>query len=228
MPDTEDLGSQEPSWYIDESTPGPGDRPSFLPEKFKSVSDLANGYSELEKKFGSAPSEYDFSKGSDWIDSDYDGFKELAQVAKEKRVPQEVLDKMLETTGSYLGQFKTDFNAELHKLGDNAKERLTVLDNWAAANLSEKARDALFNSIDTAEGIEAIEELRGIMMGNESNIPTGNESDMTSTLTVEEVQDEIARNIDKYTSDETYRNEMKRKIERVAPNSGFKDKSSMI
>jgi hypothetical protein len=177
MPDTEDLGSQEPSWYIDESTPGPGERPSFLPEKFKSVSDLANGYSELEKKFGSAPSEYDFSKGSDWIDSDYDGFKELAQVAKEKRVPQEVLDKMLETTGSYLGQFKTDFNAELHKLGDNARERLTVLDNWAAANLSEKARDALFNSIDTAEGIEAIEELRGIMMGNESNIPTGNESE---------------------------------------------------
>ena len=109
MPETNDeITQDEPKWYIDENLPGPGDRPEFLPDKFKSVADMAKGYSELEKKFGQAPSEYDFSKGESWMDENYDGFKEFAQLAKERRVPQDVIDKMLEATGTYLNQFDTN------------------------------------------------------------------------------------------------------------------------
>ena len=47
---------EESAAKIDEQFPPPvEDRPEWLPEKFKSVEDMAKAYSELEKKLGSKP-----------------------------------------------------------------------------------------------------------------------------------------------------------------------------
>ncbi len=93
-------GTETPSWYWDANTPGQGDRPEFLPEKYKSVADVAKAYKELESRLGTAPKEYDFSKGESWIESDYEPFQQMAEFAKSKHVPQDVMDKMLETVQS--------------------------------------------------------------------------------------------------------------------------------
>ena len=61
--------SDAPSWFIDEGRAGVGERPSWLSDKFKTAADMAKSYSELEKKFGTAPEEYDFSKAR-FIDPD--------------------------------------------------------------------------------------------------------------------------------------------------------------
>src|SRR5580658_9792682 len=102
----------QPSWFIDEGIPGAGDRPAWLPEKFKSVADMAKSNAELEKRLGMAPDEYDFSK-SRYLDPDYVPFEELKQIAKEKRVPQEVIDKMLESVDKYMDEFNIDQKEEL-------------------------------------------------------------------------------------------------------------------
>ena len=39
-------------WFFDENVPGKGERPEWLKDKYKSVSDQAKSYVELEKRLG--------------------------------------------------------------------------------------------------------------------------------------------------------------------------------
>ena len=157
---TAEVIQESPKWYLDEKTSLAGERPSWMPEKFKTVADLSKSYHELEKRVGTAPEEYDFSK-SRYLDPDYVPFQEFKQVAKDKRVPQEVIDKMLESVDKYMDEFQIDDNEEINKLGENAKDRLETLNNWAKANLSNVNLTKLFTSnLRTAESVKAIEELK--------------------------------------------------------------------
>lgn len=215
---------QSPQWYIDEGIPGVGNRPTWLSEKFKSAADLAKSYSELEKKFGSAPEEYDFSK-SKYLDPDYVPFLELKQIAKDKRVPKEVMDKMLESVDKYMDEFSTDYSEEYKKLGDNAKDRISVLDNWAQANLSKDSYEALVPNIRTAESIKALEELRGKMMSTNPQIPNGNDGTIVQATSIQDLQMELNNNFEKYKTDATYRKDLQSRMEIVAKNNpGFIDK----
>jgi len=208
-------GAESPSWFWDENTPGHGERPQFLPEKYKSVADVAKAYKELETRLGTAPKEYDFSKGQGWIEPDYEPFIEMAEFAKSKHVPQEVMDKFLGTVGLYLDEFKTDMNEEKAKLGENASERLQVLNNWAKSNLSEKAFQTLSSGMRTAEAIEALEEIRSKMIGGNTLVPNGNASVTQAGLTMEEYRSELNANYSKYKTDPAYRKEMERKLENI-------------
>lgn len=208
-------GSDTPSWYWDSNTPGQGDRPDFLPDKYKSVADVAKAYKELEQRLGQAPNEYDFSKGESWIEPDYEPFQHMADFAKQHHVPQAVMDKMLETVGLYLDEFKTDMNEEKAKLGEKASERLQVLNNWAKSNLSEKAFQVLSGSMRTAEAIEALEEIRNKMMSQNTMIPNGNASATSAGVTMEEYRSELQANYQKYKTDPHYRKEMERKLEGI-------------
>lgn len=222
LPDTapEDSGadapeSGTPGWYWDSNTPGQGDRPEFLPEKYKSVADVAKAYKELETRLGTAPKEYDFSKGESWIEPDYEPFQEMADFAKSKHVPQEVMDKMLESVGLYLDEFKTDINEEKAKLGENATERLKKLNNWAKSNLSEKSFNALTAGMRTADQIEALEEIRNKMLGNSTMVPGGNNSVSNGGMTIEEYRSELNANYAKFKTDPAYRKDMERKLESI-------------
>lgn len=211
-----------PSWFIDEGVPGVGARPPWLSDKFKTAAELAKSYSELEKKFGSAPEDYDFSK-SKMIDPDYVPFQELKAIAKEKRVPQEVMDKMLESFDKYMGEFAVDFSEETKKLGENAKERLTLLDNWAKANLRKESYEALTGSLTSAEAIMALEELRGKMMTT-TTIPNGNDNGGAEQVTVDSLKAEMITNFEKYQKDPKYRADWQNRMSVAAKNSGIVDK----
>ena len=92
-----------------------GERPIGCQINIKTVADLARSNSELEKRLGVVPDEYDFKK-SKYLDPDYVPFQELRQVAKDKRVPQEVMDKMLESVDKYMDEFSIDYKEEIKKL----------------------------------------------------------------------------------------------------------------
>ena len=214
-----------PSWYLEEGKPGVGDRPAWLSEKFKSAADLAKSHSELEKKLGTAPDQYDFSK-SKFIDPDYVPFQEFASLAKDKRVPQEVVDKFLDSLDKYMDEFSIDYKEETKKLGDNAKDRLVTLDNWAKANLSQGSYDALTSNLKTADAIKALEELRGRMMSNTTMVPNGNENATSNIATLEEVRAELSvpANLVKYETDPKWRKEFQIRLELAAKNSAYIDK----
>jgi hypothetical protein len=202
-------------WFWDANTPGQGERPEFLPEKYKSVADVAKAYKELESRLGTAPKEYDFSKGESWMEPDYEPFHEMAEFARSKHVPQDVMDKMLESVGLYLDEFRTDLNEEKSKLGEKATERLQVLNNWAKSNLSEKSFAALTAGMRTADQIEALEEIRNKMLNNTTMVPGGNTSVATGGMTLEEYRSELNANFAKYKTDPAYRKDMEKKLENI-------------
>ncbi len=210
--------TQEPAWWLDDNTPGVGERPDWLPAQFKKASDVAKSYAELQKRFGEAPSEYSWEAGKGWVEPDYEPFQELAQYAKSKRVPQDVMDKMLSSVGKYLDEFGVDYEAEKAALGDDADQRLDVLNNWAKSNLSENAFFALTSNLRTADAVMALEELRSKMLGQNTMIPGNQQSQSDGVLTLDDLQAELTNNIQKYKSDPRYRREITEKIERLQNN----------
>lgn len=215
--------NEAPKWYIDDGIPGIGERPAWLPDKYKTVADLARSNSELEKRYGTVPEKYDFDK-SKFLDPDYVPFQELQEVAKEKRVPQEFIDKMIESVDKYVDEFRTDTAEELKKLGDNAKERVITLDNWAKANLSKEAYEGLTNSLNNAESIKALEELRGKMMSNTPQVPN-NQGNVPGTQSLDDVKMELQNNLQKYKDDPKYRTDIQKRLEQAAKNvPGYVDK----
>ncbi len=227
--DTTEAGGQEsttPQWWVDEQTAGTGQRPEWLPEKFKSAQDVAKSYTELEKRLGSAPKEYDFSKSNDWLDPDHESIKGFADFAKQKGVPQDVIDKMQESFTDYIEGFDVDYAAEKQKLGEGASERLEVLNNWMQSNLSAETYDTLMDSMDTAEQIMAFEELRKVALNESSSVPNGENEASNPAQSVEELQDELTNNLDKYKTDVGYRNDFTKRMEKAATSSDnqFKDK----
>ena len=224
--ESQDTAATSASWWIDEATPGSGARPDWLPEKFKSVADMSKSYSELEKRVGSAPNEYDTSKGSGWIEPDYAPIQDMLEYAKSKHVPQDVMDKMFESVGKYLDEFNVDYDAEKLKLGGNADERLNLIDNWAKANFSAETYDALTNNLRTADAIKAIEEVRNKMNSSATTIPNANHDSTASIPSMQEIQSEMNKNLDKYKTDPNYRRELQAKMELASKASGYQDKQA--
>jgi len=216
----------EPSWWIDEGVAGVGDKPAWLSDKFKTAADLAKSYSELEKRVGSAPDEYDFSK-SKFLDGDYAPIQEFKALAKEKRVPQEVMDKMIDSFDRYMDEFTIDSKEEAVKLGENGKARVEVLDNWIKTNLTKESYEALTGSVRTADGIKALEQLRGKIMENNTVVPSGNDLSSANVVSLADVQAELQTNYEKYKKDPTYRKEITAKLELASKNTNYIDKSSV-
>lgn len=219
-----DQNNNAPSWWIDEGIPGIGEKPAWLGEKFKSVADLATSYNELEKRVGTVPDHYDFSKSKS-LDPEYAAIKEFQEFARSKRVPQDVMDKMIDAIDKYHSEFATDMQAEMAALGENAKERLTVLTNWAQANLSKDSFEALTMELRSANSIKAMEELRSKLMSNQTTIPNGNQDGASGAPTLAEVQEELNNNLPKYKTDPKYRQDITRRLEAASKQSNFVDKA---
>lgn len=207
--------SEEPTWWWDETNPGSGIRPDWLPEKFSKVSEMGKSYAELQTKQGVAPEKYDFTAGKEWIEPEYEAIIDLAEYAKSKSVPQDVMDRMLSAVGKYLSEFKPNFEEEMSLLGENAKERLNVLNNWAKSNLSEDSYYALTNNMRSADAVQALEEIRTKMLNNNTVIPNANTDSIEMPLSIDDIHIEIADNLEKYNKDPKYRNEITRKIESI-------------
>ena len=136
------------------------------------------------------------------------------------------MDKMFESVGKYLNEFNIDPDAERAKLGGNADERIQTIENWAKANFSKETFDALTNNMKTADAIKAIEEVRTRMNANATTIPNGQQQDMANAPTLQDIQSELNKNLDKYKSDPAYRKEIQAKIELASKTSGFQDKQA--
>jgi hypothetical protein len=215
---------QEPSWFIDEGIPGVGDRPQWLDSKFKTAADLGKSYRELEKKISTPPDEYDLSN-SKFLDGAYEPIQEFLKLAKDKRVPKEVVDKMIDSIDKYMDEFSVDYSEEAQKLGEGAKERLTTLDNWAKANLTKASYEALTGNLRSADSIKALEELRGKMMSNNTVVPAGKDSETHNVQSIADIQAELSTNLAKYKSDPKYQADIRARLEIATKNSHYIDKS---
>lgn len=226
------LPGETPKWWIDEGVPGAGDKPQWLPDKFKNVKEVVTSFSELEKRLGTPPvNDYDFGEYGEHFDKEHVAFKELQDFAKEKRVPQEVVSKMLESFTKYGQSLAPNEAAEREKLGPDADKQIEILNNWAKSNLSPEAAESLFASMQSAGSIKAMLEVRAKMIGNNNpSIPNGAEQQAGATENVEDLAKELSNplNFAKYKEDEVYRNDWKRRNAQAvqrANGAGYVDKS---
>jgi hypothetical protein len=218
--------SQDKSWWIEDGVAASSSRPDWFPEKFKSVKDAVACYTELEKKMGTPPvAEYDFGEYAEVFDKDHEALKELAAYSKEKRVPQEVFTKVLESVSKYGKSFVSDPEVEMAKLGPDAGKRVELLNNFFKSNLSETAFNALTESMTSASSVAAMEEVRKAMMAaNTVQIPSGSDNGPVGVESVDSLQKELYENLEKFKTDSKYQDDWRRRAALAGRNSDFIDK----
>ena len=190
-----------PQEYADE-------RPSWLPEKFKTPEDMANSYSNLEAKIGQKEEdirsavmkemeETAFSErpatSDDYIlpesiDLDQAADNKLlnwwAEHSFENGFSQEEFQKGIE---AFKDSMDDGYNAEteMEQLGDNAEDRVEAVGLFVQQNFPEEVRDAVDSLCATANGIKAME----IVMNNMKQTPVNGSSSPTAVLTEDKLRE---------------------------------------
>tara|TARA_R110000751_G_scaffold33713_1_gene83857 strand:+ start:498 stop:1238 length:741 start_codon:yes stop_codon:yes gene_type:complete len=159
-----------------------GDRPEWLPEKFKSPEDLAKSYSELSQKLGAkeddireklkaemeAPKEgVPDTSGDyqlpDFIDdetaTDNEELRQWAEYSHEQGFTQDQFAKGLEMYAEAMNSGMPDLEAETKKLGDNANARIESASLFASKFFPEETMGAIERLCESADGIMALEHI---------------------------------------------------------------------
>lgn len=151
----------EGEFYLADGVKGVGEKPEWYDgDRFKSVDQQAKSYMELEKKFGSftgAPKDgYTLPEG---VDKDDALASDFIKLASELNMNQGGFDKGFELLSAQMGASQEiNQEAEMAKLGDNAGQRIEILDNALKNKLGEGYNDVK-DLITSADSIILAEKL---------------------------------------------------------------------
>ena len=169
-----DKGNAESSgWFFADGVAGEGEAPEwFKGGKYKSVSEQAKAYTELESRFGSftgAPEEYSVNLGEELsergvsIDSDDPMLEEAMKFAKDANMDQKGFDNMVNlyammkvAESDAIQQAKQE---EIKSLGSDAQKRLDNLNAWGNANMPPELFEGFQSMVQSAGSVKALERL---------------------------------------------------------------------
>ena len=207
-----------------EATEEAPERPEWLPEKFKQPEDLANAYSELQKKFSQgkhkAPDEYDVSVFNDAnIPEDDELFNTYRDWAKDNGISQDAFEqlagKFIEMAGAEAQEAEISYQEEYKKLGNNADAVIKSMTDWA----SSLVRKGVWGQDDfeefkimggTAQGLRALQKIRSYY--GDQAIPV-NVAQPEGLPSKEELQHMVGT--PEYQSDPAYRAKVERLFDQV-------------
>jgi len=212
-----------------------GERPEWLPEKFKSAQDMAESYSQLEGKISQkeedirtnimqeleadaykdrppTKGEYILPEG---IDDELAKSNELlewwADQAFENGYSQDEFAEGIEMYKKVANIGMTDPQKEMQQLGDNGQQRVQAVEMWSNKFFPAEQHAEIANLCATAEGVKAMETVMNALKGS-------------SVLANTEVASNLSeKNLRTMMSDERYWNVAKRDPAFVAQvDDGFK------
>ena len=159
-PSTEIEPKLEAKYFWKEDMPGEGEPPEwYKKDKYKSVSDQAKAYTDLEKRFGGftgAPEAYEFA---DEVDREDTFVKTLADIGKKANMGQETFSEIMSLGEQMLSvQAEMAQEREMEALGPNAEQRLASIDGFMRNNLGDKY-EALKEVVSNAKTVELVEAL---------------------------------------------------------------------
>jgi len=215
--------TEQPTWFLDESTPGIGERPEWLPKKYNKVSDLGRSYSELEKKLGGftgAPDEYDLSALE--IDTEQFVVKQLTSVLKEQNMNQEGVQKVL---GALMSATETEnainFEEQMKALGKDGERELVAFKNYQRDHFKAEESEVVSQWIKTADDLKTFNRI--MAHSTMSTVPTNHTMAMANNFeTVTELKAELAKNIDRFDKDRSYQKDWSSRLDKAVarnPNS---------
>ncbi len=146
-----------------------GTEVSYANGKYKSVSDLENGYVEAQKfissklgGFTGAPEAYDLPEGVESTSR----IEALQEWGKENQLSNEALQSIIQMDMEATQKANEAYVAEQKEmLGKDAETRLDNLSDWAKANIGEDNMDAFNAMITSAKSVELMEGLMKKMQG---------------------------------------------------------------
>lgn len=204
-------------------------RPEWLPEKFNTGEDLANAYSELQKKFSQGkhkvPDDYDQSVFANaGIPEDDELYSTYRDWAKDNGISQEAFDqlagKFIELAGSEAEQAQISYQEEYKKLGPNADLTIKSMTLWAQGlvNKGVWGQDDFeeFKIMGgTAQGIKALQKIRSYYGDQQIPIDVG---PVNGAPSKDELQSMIGK--PEYQTDPAYRAKVERLFEQAYPEDG--------
>ncbi len=210
-------------WYYDHNLKGDGVRPDwFKGDKYKTVTDQAKAYSEVEKKLGAfkgAPEKYDLAI-ADYPDlkfSDEDPLiKDFIESAKANGVSQEYVTELLGVYAQALTQGVPDPDAEMKKIGVNAEQDLQILSQWAGNVLSQEEFGVFKNLVTTADAFRVFDKLRNAGVAPEVTETNKNNAFESKEQVLAMINDP------RYDQDEAFRAEVRAKLSRAMAREGGK------
>jgi hypothetical protein len=183
-----DTPAETPAELVEAAAPASApDRPTWLPEKFKSPEDLARSYSELEKTFGRKEEELRAKfeqerlarrpeKPDAYKLPDVSGVADDAPLtqwwrnfAHETGLSQEQFEKAVAAYTETVQAALPKPEQELAKLGENAPARTQAVGLWASKTFDAEEMDAIKRACTTAAGVRAMERVMALA----NNQPTG-------------------------------------------------------
>jgi hypothetical protein len=167
MVDLVDKAAESPVEEPTAVAPEESERPSWLPEKFKSAEDMAKAYGELESKIGTkqespevveatpeAATEALATKGLDLqeFSTEFGTTGELSAKSYERLeaagYPQDIVNQYIEGQKARVSQFE---NSIRNEVGGDAK--YAEISQWAGANLTESEANA-YNKAVTSGSLD--------------------------------------------------------------------------
>ena len=152
----------EGEYFLSEGIKGVGDLPEWYEaDKYKSIAEQAKAYTELEKKFGGftgAPKDsYSTVEG---VEADDALWGELVEFGTKQNMSQAAMNEAWELlTAQEQAIEEVSLEAEMGKLGDNAVERIKVVEQYMKNNLDGDTYERLRYAVNSAEAVELVESL---------------------------------------------------------------------
>ena len=160
--DTLPTEEQQAAYFLAEGIAGEGEPPEwYKADKYKSIAEQAKAYTELEKKFGGfkgAPK--DGYAAPENIESDDELFVQLKDYAAKYNMSQDAFNSAWDLLSAQ-NQASQEINteAELEKLGDNAQQRVQIVNNFLKNNLDASMYEEVSARVVDANSILIIESL---------------------------------------------------------------------
>jgi len=160
------VGATEPTlaegeYFLSDNIKGIGETPEwYKADKYKSVAEQARAYTELEKKFGGftgAPK--DGYQLYDGVDADDALWSELVEFGTANNMNQSALHQAWELlTAQEEAIEQVSVEEEIGKLGPNANERITTVEQIMRNNLEPELYEKYRDVVTSAIMIEFIED----------------------------------------------------------------------
>ena len=210
------------------------DRPEWLPEKFKSVEDMAKAYSELEAKQSApedAPAEAEASQEAareavesagvdyDALSAEYAEKGELGDDAyktlEDAGIPRELVDQFIAGQQASAEMYKAEMLSEV-----GGEENYASMTEWASDNFSDGEIDAFNDAVNSGDGNMVRMAIAGLKarfdasVGTEpSRSVTGEASTGQATYrSLAEMMTDM--NDPRYATDEAFRQDVAAKLSR--------------
>ena len=190
------------------------DRPGWLPDKFKTPEDLVNSYTELERGFyqrkddmreqiideinqeamkdaPASPADYEINlqapEGLEYTVDESDPLLNWFHAkAQEYGLSQDEFDGLVNEYAQADTLRGPDWNVESEQLGEYAEDRLSRVEGWANASLTQEAYEVFANIPASAGMVQLFEELMELNGQPQFNMIS--ETEFQEVLSIDELR----------------------------------------